>query len=464
MNSLYNLVTVFAAAGGGGSSSGGGGGGAETLFGALGYFPSYWLGKLTKKFLPRTAELIVSAAVAIAASIVILALGFGGGFFGAYITICVVIGIWAGWGSAFFGIWDRLSKRNKQAKSAIALASQTDSTWNEEALTQFAVQTFLQYQYDWSTFNTENMKTYLAPHYHQHASLMLRILQELGRSNVMANITITHSLIVDVHDDADNANDTFTVAFEARATDQLVGADGTVLFTNKKPFIEYWRFVRGDNTWLLHDITQQTQELAAANASIQTFAHANNMYYSLDMGWLFLPNRGVLISRGKMGQADINNHVVGTYNNHLVQLYTYTPVPAGANASASWMMLQITLPKSYGGILVQQKRRAFSGNNKNFIALKAPKGYQRHTFEWPDFNKRYTVHATDADRLATFELINPGFMAYLYDNDPSIGIEVADNTLYLFKYLGARTTTTVNAAEYTTMLTIALKAFKELQL
>jgi hypothetical protein len=55
-------------------------------------------------------------------------------------------------------------------------------------------------------------------------------------------------------------------------------------------------------------------------------------------------------------------------------------------------------------------------------------------------------------------------MAYLYDNDPGIGIEVADNTLYLFKYLGSTTTTTVDPLQYNTMLTIALKAFKELQL
>lgn len=184
------------------------------------------------------------------------------------------------------------------------------------------------------------------------------------------------------------------------------------------------------------------------------------MFYSLDMGWLLLPSKGLLMSRGRFGTSDINNHVVGTYNNRLVQLYTYTPIPLSKN-SMNWLVLQVTLPKSYGGIIAQRNRKVFSSTS---VYQKTPKEYKKYEFEWNDFNKRYSVHATDADRLAAFELINPGFMAYLYDNDPNVSIEVADNVLYLYRYLGARTTATVNTGEYETMLTIALKAFKELQL
>lgn len=459
MFNIVSIIDIVARSGGGGSGGSGGGGGE--IIALIGYFPSYYLGKLIKKILPRKSELIVSAAFATAFSIILVIVGFAGGFFGTYIMILIVVGIWAGWGAAFFGVWDRLKKRSLAAKKTIDQAALGDNAWNEQQMMAHSRQTFLQYQYDWSTFNLANMQTYLTPRYAQHANLMMEALKELGRTNIMAQIEIKNNLIVAAHNDTDDNRDTYDVAFEASAIDQLVDKNGTVLFSDKKPFIEYWHFIRNGSNWLLDGITQHTQELGAANASLRTFAEQNNMFYSLDMGWLFLPTQGLLMQRGKMGTSDINNHVVGTYNERLVQLYTFTPAPTN-KARVSWLVLQITLPKSYGGIIVQADKKLFSTTS---VYQHPPANYKKYEFEWQDFNKRYDVHATDADRLAAFELINPGFMAYLYDNDPNVGIEVADNTLYLYRYLGSRATiAAVQPQEYEKMLTIALKAFKELQL
>lgn len=458
----FFFLDLFGRGGGGGSSGGHGGGGSGVeLIALIGYFPSYYLGKLIKKLLPRKAELIVSASFASAFSIILLIFGIAGGSFGTLFMILIISGIWAGWGAAFFGVWDRLKKRSQAARKVIAAAGARDPIWNEPSMLAHAQQTFLQYQYDWSTLNAMHTLSYTTPAFARHSTLLLAVLNELERKNIMANVQIQHSMIVDAYSTPDAAQGSFTVAFEASALDQLVDKDGNVLFSDTKPFIEYWQFIRSGSTWLVDSITQQTQNLSAANTSIKQFAQVNNMFYSLDMGWLFLPTKGALMARGKMGVSDINNHVVGTYNNRLVQLYTFTPAPNANNGSPlSWLVLQLTLPKSYGGIIIQRDKSFFASAQYQ----KPPKGYAKYEFEWPDFNKRYDVHATDADRLAAFELLNPGFMAYLYDNDPGIGIEVADNTLYLFKYLGSTTTTAVDPLQYNRMLTIALKAFKELRL
>ena len=427
----------------------------------IGYFPSYYLGKLIKKVLPRTAELIVSAIFAVIFSIILIIANFLIDFHTNTLvfSVLIVIGIWSGWGAAFFGLWDKLKKKSIKAKENIDQAAQIDTIWNDTQMLSFANQIFLQYQYDWSTFNVQNMQTYMTLRYANHSKLLLDTLKELGRSNIMANVTIKNSLIIDMHDNPDDRLDTFTVAIEASALDQLVDTNvGNVLFSDEKPFTEYWKFVRKDSSWLLDNITQETQNHLLVNTFLQEFARENNMYYSLDMGWLFLPTRGLLVSSSKMGVSDINNHVVGTYNGHLVQLYTYKP-NTKSNNSYNWLILQITLPKSYGGIIVQRDKKFFSSVN---TYQKPTKEYKKYEFEWPDFNKRYDVHATNADRLAAFELINPGFMAYLYDNDPNTGIEVVDNTLYLYRYLDNNST--ISRPEYQTMLTIALKAFKELKL
>ena len=187
------LITEIMARSGGGGSGGGDGGGGE-IIALIGYFPSYYLGKLIKKLLPRTAELVVSATFAALCSIVLLILGITGGLFGTWFMILVIIGIWAGWGAAFFGIMERLKKRQAAARQAISTAALQDSAWNEESLLAHARQTFLQYQYDWSTFNTASIQTYTSPRYMAHSSLLLSALRELGRTNVMAQVEIKTAL------------------------------------------------------------------------------------------------------------------------------------------------------------------------------------------------------------------------------------------------------------------------------
>lgn len=460
MYSFEIIVQTLARAGGGGS--GGDGDGASTLLALVGYVPSYYLGKLVKKLLPRRAELIVSASFAVFFSIILLIVGMFGGLLGFYITLVIVVGIWAGWAAAFFGLWDKLSEKNKAAKNTITAAAATDAIWNETQMLDYARQTFLRYQADWSQFAQQSIDSYTTPAFARRTRLLLATLGELGRRNEMSNVVIEKAMIIEAQDNSDDSQDSYLVAFQAKADDKLLDKAGNVLFQDNRPFVEYWRFMRDGTTWRLGEIIQNSQDLSAENQSLRSFAESNSMVYSLDIGWLLLPTNGILIKRGELGVSDINNHVVGTYQGHLVQFYTFSPTPnMSGGENPSWLVMQATLPKSYGGIIIQRRRKLLS-NTTDYT--RPSKEYTKYQFEWPDFNDRYEVQSTDADRLATFELLNPGFMAYLYDNDPGIGIEVVDNVLYLFKPIGNSVITNVDTAAYHQMLTISLKAFKELQL
>lgn len=455
-------ISLLARAGGGGSGGGGGGsgGGLETLFVLAGYYPSFYLGKLIKHFFNRRSELIISIIAGVFASITLLIIGLHFGVIGAYVMAMVVIGIWSGWLAAFFGVWSKLRKKSKATKQQIHASSKTDSIWNETEMMNIAQATFARYQQDWASFNIQNLHQYMTPGYAYHASLLLAALKQLGRANRLSNIKINDTLIVQSVNDPYDTNDGFDVAFDASADDQLLDSQGNILFRDTSRFIEYWHFKRSGNTWLLSAITQQTQDLSVANLSLQNFARSNNMYYSLDMGWLLLPLNGLLMNRGRFGKSDINNHTIGMYNEHLVQLYTYSPTTTSTGAD-SWLVLQIVLPKSYGGIIVQPRRKYLT---KRRAYNKPSKAYTKYSFEWGDFNDRYSVYATSPDQLATFELINPGFMAALYDSGLNMSIEVVDNVLYLYRYMGILSVAETSTDSYRTMLAIGLKAFKELRM
>jgi hypothetical protein len=78
------------------------------------------------------------------------------------------------------------------------------------------------------------------------------------------------------------------------------------------------------------------------------------------------------------------------------------------------------------------------------------------SLEWPDFNRRYEVLATNVEQVTAFELLHPVFMEKLFALPFRVGIEVVDNTLYLY--------TNDKGVEYGQMLSILHDAFNEMKL
>lgn len=433
----------FARGGGGGSSSGGGDGGGIIVL--LGYVPMHFVGaKLRKRFLKNESLIIpfniAGWVLAVIYAALWIAVWDGIGFW-------IALGALAGMPAGLYG-WFGKIKQSKLVKGKLQAAAVNDSAWNEQQLTEYAKSVFLRYQQDWSSLNTASIQTYTTPAYHHHASLLLYILQLMGRRDVMENVQIMDAAIMDISDSPDNSQDSFMIGMTASAHDQLVQNDGTVLYTENSNFTEYWTFKRSGNTWLLDRIQQATASLSTANAELSSLAAQNGYYFSPDMGWLFIPKRGQLFGGAKFGTADINNHVVGLYNNQLlVQLYSYIKEPK--NNTKPYVIAQVNVPKQYGNIIVR----------RNKLVQMPILGLQRVQTEWTQFNKKYEVFASAPEQATSFELLNPTYMEQLEALPFEVNIEVVDNVIYL--YTNERGS---SADTYQTMLDLVNKAFREMRL
>lgn len=435
--------------GGGGGGSGGGGGGGVGGIAAIGYFPAHFVTQWCyKKF---------SKAVAIVAGIVVLVL-VTAPFVLATSGLAFLVGIGAVIGiySGLHNWLGRLAGRITASKKAIQFAASTDPAWQEQALKDRISKVWYAYQQDWSTFNLQNIQTYTTQEYFQHNQLMLTALHQMGRRNEVGSPRLLSYDIIEVNDRADNTQDNFNAFMQGQANDQLIDTTtNQVLYTDNSQFSEFWRFNRNGDTWVLSAINQTTANVYAMDSSLQDFAKQNGMFYSLDWGWLLLPQRGQLFGKASFKKSDINNHVIGNWNGLIVQLYTY--IPAKSNTNQNYLIGQITLPKSYGGIIV--KRR--SGGLGSLFGNRAPRGYQKVSMEWPDFNQRWNVFATDMDKVTSFELLNPKFMADLYDQDLKASIEVVDNVVYL--HAPVKPGAAANQTNYPAMLGVLQAAFRELR-
>lgn len=433
-------VDLIARAGGGGSSSGGSGGGGGIF--ALGYLASYYPTSYLNKRVSRRAALLVGIAVTV------LMLG---GLFGLSPGIAIGMGVAGAVGvySALHNMLGRMLNRAKKTKQQVDMAAATDPVWQEARIKERVSAVFQRYQYDWSNFDFDSMKTYLKPDYAEHMRLVLTALWQMGRRNVVSSPVMLSGEVIAATDADDDDHDYFEFYIQAQADDVLQDSKtGAVINRDTSTFEEIWQLDREGDDWFLQGIKQVTEAKQTLDPTLEAFAKTNGMYYSPDWGRLLLPQRGQLFGKAQLSRSDINNHVIGEWNGLIVQLYTYVPLPALDRAD-NYLIAQINLPKSYGGIIV--RRRSGFG-----LWRSKPNGYQELSLEWPDFNKRYQVLATDINLATSFELLNPGFMARLYDMDLKVDIEVVDNLVYLHSLVRG-------TGRYPEMLTVLQMAYKELK-
>ena len=453
---LPTLITsVFFARGGGGGSGGGGGGGGSGGGGGgggiflLGYVPMHFLGAFFRRSKDnKVAFGLLQATGWIVSIIYAIILGWTLGGIGVFAGIFAPVGMGAG----LYGWFGKL-RTNKRAEAALTEAAASDGAWDKPTLMQYTAQIFEKFQADWSKADTASMQAYLTPWYYYHVSLMMEALKQAKRVNQVSDVKILQQAVEGVYNADDNSQDMITIGFNAQVTDQLIDTrDQKMLFTDKSPFVEYWNFQRDGNTWRLSGIDQGTANLLSANAAVRQFAAENKFCYSLDWGWLLLPRGGQLFGSGKFGTSDINNHVIGTYHDILIQIYTYTSVPAAQNKD-QYLVAQVQLPKSYGDILVRH-RKGFA--SKWFGGVK---GLDRIEMEWPDFNKKYEVFSSTGEGPTSFELLHPVFMETLEAAPFEVNLEVVDNVVYFYTK-----ETALKPEHYQAMLGILQEAFKQMRM
>jgi len=345
--------------------------------------------------------------------------------------------------------------RREKIRAKLAIASAADPLWSQQGLIDFANTIFLRHQKDWSAFNIESLKQYMTPAYLYHTQLMLAALQGANRQNQVDNINIFSTDIVDVNDSSDNSHDYFGATIVAQV-DDIINDTALDKQIHKETLVatQTYKFQRSGETWLFSGIDQSTASALTYNAELEKFAAANKFCYSVDWGWLLLPERGQLFGSGKFGVSDINNHIIGMYNNVLIQLYTYKPNP---EATKSYLIAQTTVPKNYGDIVVRRKRFG--------LDLRIH-GLNKLSTEWEDFNKKYDVFASNAEQATSFELLNPLFMEKLEALPFEVNIEVVDNVVYLYAdELAKGTVSSQNdTSRYSALLEVLKAAFKEMRM
>ena len=332
-----------------------------------------------------------------------------------------------------------------------ASLSETDhnDTEQEKWVHKEAERIFLAYQNDWSNFKLENIKKYTTEQYFEDAKSMLTAIDRMGRRNVVSDLKVIKvSLLSDVNKALPIK---VSLQFKFSGVDSLVELPSKKVLYHDRVYaaFEVWNFVYDGVSLKLDGIKQPTESASHLVEDLAEFAKSNKLFYSADWGRSVMPTRGLIFKNSDFKKSDINNYIVGEWGKCLIQLYTYSPVPDSSNEY--YLVGQINVPKKYEGIIVLPKKTKLKS-----VAI--PSHYEKFELEWEEFNQYYDVYAMKKDALSAFELLNPKFMAELYDRELNYNIEVIDNTIYIF----AKVVST-DKSQYAELLDVLSQAFKELK-
>ena len=319
---------------------------------------------------------------------------------------------------------------------------------NQQIITE-AKQIFFDYQDAWSHSDLSSLQSVMSPEYFKHANLMIECLKGMNRENRVENIQLNEVNVISEL----NANENIEVQFNFHVNDTLYDiSTNERFFSNELSGSETWVFKKIDDRLILDHIIQPTESAEHLVNSIKQFAHEANMFYSADWGRLALPTAGQIFNPEVLRSADVNNHTIGKWNNILVQIYTYKYNPE--KMGKYYVIGQLTLPKSYRGILVTPKTGIVKSKDQ-----KPPQDYTQYKLEWEDFNRRYNLYAAPGEAVPAFELLDPTFMELLHDKNPKCCLEVKDNQVIFYTPL--KNNLKIN--DYYTLLEILTAAHKRLE-
>lgn len=444
---LSSTTLQLLARGGGGGSGGGGGGGGGIL--ALGYVIPYFVtNTIRKRFGLNPAKFVGLPTTLVWMAIMVFIFQSS-----PFLSVAEVVSAGFGFYTAYFGVFASLRKKIKKTSDSITKAAALDPAWDIGALKEAVYSTFMSYQKDWGDMNTTEIARYTTPGYAQHMYLVLTALAQLGRRNMMSDITIDQIEFIEAIDSTTDQNDSFTVAINARAKDSLLDIrTNEVIYTDTDSFTEYWRFMRqSGGGWLLAGIDQATEHQTAKSMSVRSFAASKNLFYSPDWGWLLLPKLGTIFSKADFKKSDINNHCIGMWEDRLVQLYTYVPSKQNQRNQApqEYSVAQIAVPnKNYGRIVVEQK-------TPWSMFKRTPKGLNKLQVESSAINSRFTLYADNIEQVTTFELMTPAYMEAVLAAPGKFNIEVYDNTIFIYSK--------DKKATYESMFDLLVRAHHELK-
>jgi predicted lipid-binding transport protein (Tim44 family) len=154
----------------------------------------------------------------------------------------------------------KVREKSQACKELLAKLQKLDPAWDLDAIRRRVTEVFFKVQEAWVERDQNLAKDCMSQAiFHKHKMQTDQMIAQ-HRRNVLEDINLIETEIVDVQDFADNKRDRFWVYVKGEMRDFMADDRTRDIVSgneDKEKFTELWKFIRAGDTWVLDEIDQK---------------------------------------------------------------------------------------------------------------------------------------------------------------------------------------------------------------
>lgn len=148
------------------------------------------------------------------------------------------------------------------SKGLLRTLDDKDKNWNYKEIESQVINTFYSVQESWTNMDMTPSKEYMADDLYETFSTKLVWMQMGNKRNVLKKIKLVNLKPVSIHDDEDDSKDLIWFYIKGKMIDYIINTETNEKIEGNdfsKSFVEFWKFVKKDDRWVLAKILQRDE-------------------------------------------------------------------------------------------------------------------------------------------------------------------------------------------------------------
>ena len=159
----------------------------------------------------------------------------------------------------------KIIRSSVNSKRYIKLICKKDITWKYKNIEKQVIDTFYMVQNAWTKMNMELAKEYMDDDLYELFRQKIEWMEIGNKQNILKKIRLVNLKPVSVFDDEDNSKDLIWFYIKGSMVDYTIDTETKEIIDGKNTifgvsFIEYWKFVRKGDKWVLSKILQNDEK------------------------------------------------------------------------------------------------------------------------------------------------------------------------------------------------------------